>query len=248
MFVWHLDPPADWVADLAAISPPQDHASHLELWWEAGFPWAPAQRWVLYNLIPLTPRSLTQLLDFRDWLDAEGPCTCAYEWRSTAADAYWCGRCQRARSQARQRIWRTFVDRGYYAQPFWVIQGQQGGHPATYTQDESVIAQHHGLPKEPPTTGTLSYAPWDWRVKRHIVTRDLLAKPYASMAAARAHDRDWWAREARVAREQYLDQTFAQIRAESTIDFVDDLPRNPNRRFVDQSAERARFIETGLTQ
>lgn len=248
MFIWDRTPPQEWVDDLASISPPTVGLSHAELWWEAGLPWAPAQRWVIYNLVPVEGMRSDAFWSLRTMLDGEGPCTCAMEWLpgDAAKGVSDCLRCGQSRTQGRQRIWRTFFDRGYWAQPMWVIQGNRGGHRTAYTDAERRTAAHMGMPSSPPETGALPYAGWDWRVKRNLLNLDMAGTAFANLRTERGFRRSLLERKARVAEMAYMQTTFDGIREETPVTAFDDLPIQHGARPVDLNTSTARFIETGV--
>lgn len=246
MFTWHRDPEPDWVADLATLSPPTPQLSHLELWWEAGVPWAPAQRWVLYNLHPVNALERWRFEDLGAHLDAQHPCVCPWQWRANAVESHQCLRCNGYRTQGRTRIYRTFMDRGYYALPMWVIQGQSGGHPSVYSALEKQLLSEQGQSVQVPATGSLPYAGWDVRVHRKIQLVDVAGTAYASIRTAKGVHKAQMARAARVAMNRYLDRTMDAAQEAVSQGFVGSLPRDPSIKPIDGNAVAARYIETGV--
>jgi len=234
------------------------------MWWESGFPWAPVQRWVLYQLQPLDALSPLVSDDWLEILDLERPCQCAYDWSAGAIcstcltpwpcacgsyqrpDALRCRHCQRVRTPSRSKILDAAL-RGYHAAPFWVIQGQQGGHKLRYTTDEAQVAEELGLAKAPPEPGALPYAEWDRRVRANLIAYDLSRSRFRSMKTTRDEDRKILARQARQAQEQYLAGAFAEIQDETPDRIVDEVPRIHGARGVDEAEASARYIETGRT-
>jgi hypothetical protein len=249
-FVWHREPDRAWVHDLRSVSAPTEGLSHAELWWEAGLPWAPVQRWVLYNLHPIANmqpggEDAPGFWNLRRYLELEAPCRCARAFRPSDT-AYQCRDCGGARTQGRERIYRTFMDRGYFAQPMWIIQGDHGGHKVTHSGREQILARAMGLDADPPAPGSLPYAEWDWRVKRHLVDLDISRSSFASLTASR---RDRQAGQERLARVRSARRTFADLDAffeslDMEDGFLDTLPRE-DRRPVDLSDVLGRYEETG---
>lgn len=254
MFVQRMDPPHPWVIALDAISPCHDRLSHLELWWEAGLPWAPVQRWVLYQLQPFTGMHEDGVLDWLALLDLERPCQCAYEW-ARAPEAYTigmaiprelarCQRCQRMRTPSRTNIL-TAALQGYQAAPFWVLQGAQGGHKLQYTTEESTLASGLGMSGKPPVPGALPYAPFDLRVVANLRAYDLATSKRRSFKSARADERDRVAKEARIASERYLTGIMEQAKDQYGNDLVNELPSIHGSRGPDEQDASARYIDTG---
>lgn len=260
-FDWTHTPDPAWVRDLAAISPPTDRLSHAELWWEAGFPWSPVQRWVLYYCVPLGSMPRAAREDWAALMDAEQPCRCSWIWSAgalcsqcltawpcdcgahTHADSLRCSRCGHVRTQARSNIMAAF-QRGYMAQPLWILQGEHGGHKLQYTNAERVIATKLGMAPTPPEPGSLPYAGWDQRSRLNLLNYDLAQTRLASLNGAKKEERARLARAARVATEAYLTGIIAHAREETPVTFADDLPRVEGS-FVDEATASARYIETG---
>lgn len=238
MFTWHVEPPASWVADLRLISPPQDRLSHAELWWEAGFPWKPTQRWLVYELTRIEHIRADHIDGILGFFTEGPPCSCGLEWRDTEVcrreKSLVCERCGGRRSQTRERIWRTWTDRKYWAQPLWIIQGSEGGHPAK-------------APHPVPAAGSLPYVGWDWRVKRNLLAIDLAHSRFGSLHEARRAWRNGRERARRVASEQQLNRDFAEIGESTNMTAIaESLPRVEGNRYVDENALQAQFIETGV--
>lgn len=164
--------PPEWERALRAISPKSTAQSYLMFKWEhvqgrVKGNWVDRSRWVLYECQPawaIHP-------ELRRMLEDTPP-------RLLPLD--------------RQRGRRMFVDdwaHEYYrvhrvfARPFWVLQGQQGGTPAGYTDREQAILKALGEPTDPPPVGSLSYCGFDWRVAEQILMRDQLLKNGMSIDA-----------------------------------------------------------------
>jgi hypothetical protein len=67
---------------------------------------------------------------------------------------------------------------------FWIIQGDQGGHRLEYGEHEAELAQFYGGSREPPTPGSLSYAPFDNRVLEALHGYDRVMSKFSSLTAA----------------------------------------------------------------
>jgi hypothetical protein len=256
VFYWHRDPDPAWVRALQADAPPMPGLSHPELWWEPGDIKTPGsgQRWVIYNLVPVQTMAPGNLLpsgghrtgfwDLRRYLEEERPCVCAAELHGTEDDDKTCRRCQHVSSPIRLKIYRTFMDRGYWAQPFWVIQGDRGGHPTSYNPVEKQFAASLGLPPNPPPTGALPYADLDARVLRCLQERDLSGTSFGYLRREAQHRREQMERMARYQRARAVMESIDTILDQHSTRFIDDLPK-VDRQPIDLSASVARYVETG---
>lgn len=70
--------------------------------------------------------------------------------------------------------WDLHLETGCYPQPFWVVQGDRGGHKWMFTDEEERLAQMHGASPEPPEPGSLAYAAPDRRVIEKVAVLDQL--------------------------------------------------------------------------
>ena len=145
---------ARWAAELAAIAPPSERLSWLKLVWVAGDPWAPVQRWVIYDM---EPRAINP--DGWYWEELAGP-----DPRTRGYFDVVLGRFVPSADQAIDHLtWRLYRETGCYAHPFWVCQGTTGGHRTDYNALEERMAQQAELPTAPPRLGSLCYAEPDQR-------------------------------------------------------------------------------------
>lgn len=159
-----------WSDDVAALAPRSDALSWLHLAWEPGDPWEPIERFVVWQMRPL---SLVRW-DVRMELDGPPPrstghlcvpggCLCALKAN------HWAGG---AAVQIDQRQWELYRQTGCYGTRWWIVQGATGGHLRRFTTTQRRVAQMHGLPADPPAPGDLPYAPVDGRVLAQIAARD----------------------------------------------------------------------------
>ena len=63
-----------------------------------------------------------------------------------------------------------------WASPYWIVQGERGGHKRRFDHVEQQTLRMAGLPTEPPVPGALSYAPFDQRVIDQVMARDRMLK------------------------------------------------------------------------
>ena len=147
--------PKEWEDRLRAISPiSTEHSWLYGAWLNI------AQRWTLYECVPyaLIPEGKRVQLGGTPYWELPKHLRIG---RKQAVSAF---------------QWEMYRKHKVWARPFWVIQGNDGGTPAQYTEMEESLMQAKGLDLEPPEAGSLPYAPFDERVERQIIARDRLIK------------------------------------------------------------------------
>lgn len=155
--MFRADPPTapdHWADALRSIAPPAERLSWLKLVWMAGDPWAPVQRWVIYDMEPrgVNPEGWY-------WEELAGPDPRARGYYDQALKRF-----VASEDQAMDALtWRLYRETGCYGRPFWLVQGTTGGHRWDYTQLEARLARQMELPTEPPKPGSLCYAEPDQR-------------------------------------------------------------------------------------
>jgi hypothetical protein len=145
------DVPVEWEQRLREISPISDRHSWLAFRW-----FAEAQRWILYECVPIRFVVDNELIADLGGPDAETP---------AGADVLV--------SVFQQQM---FKKHRVHARPMWVIQGSRGGH---YVVFSATVQEDHralGLPPEPPKVGDLPYAAFDERVVRQLVEASKLVQ------------------------------------------------------------------------
>lgn len=162
-----------WAAELAAIAPRlSERLSWLKMVWVAGDPWAPVQRWVIYDM---EPRGINP--DGWYWEELAGP-----DPRTRGYFDVVLGRFVASEEQAIDHLtWRLYRETGCYARPFWVCQGTTGGHRWDYNALEERMAQQAELPTTPPRLGSLAYAEPDQRTWNSLRFYDRLSGAGAGM-------------------------------------------------------------------
>lgn len=170
-------PDPEWVRTLALMTPASERISSLVIRWHAGSvrraspfrkeTWIPIERWLIYQRVPMYATPLT--------LHAPPPSTN-----------------RRVRSHPRHpnlvlglmdRVQRDlYRETGCYHQPYWVLQGTQGGHRRNYDRTEEQLAQLLRLPQEPPALGKERYAEPDVRTWAKLYELDTLRR-YKKMLA-----------------------------------------------------------------
>lgn len=145
------DVPPEWERRLREISPVSDKHSWLAFRW-----FDEAQRWVLYDCLPI------RFVDDNEKIaDLGGPDPESPEGEDILVSRY------------QQQMYRQHR---VLANPCWVIQGTKGGHHAAYTK--AMIEDHRalGLRTEPPKPGDLPYADFDERVVTQLVEMSKLVR------------------------------------------------------------------------
>jgi hypothetical protein len=149
VFTYNREPPAEWQEALEALYPRNEEVSWLKVYWVSGEPSNPVQRWVIFQMTPRSkiPIAVLPLL--------QGP---------APSKTY--------RPPMMREQWDLFRSTTCYAQPFWIIQGNHGGHKRRFSQVEQQMLKLHNQPTEPPIAGTLPYAPFDQRVLDKLAPLD----------------------------------------------------------------------------
>lgn len=146
-----------WEEALRSISPINTIHSHLRAYW-----YRAGQRWVLYDTLPveliddeldtgsmITGKELKDVMagprpsERLDWQDLE-------TWPVSDVQ------------HEMFRLWKGF------ARPFWILQGDLGGHQHKFSPIQSSALLRKGLPPEPPKIGSLPPCPFDNRSIRQL--------------------------------------------------------------------------------
>ena len=241
VFQWDRPIPADTVRALARLAPRVDRASHLVCFWESGTPATPVQRYEIYEATPIALVGPWKLRAFH----ADPVCRCAFE----AAELSACPRCGGMQSPGRQRIADYLHRTECLALPFWIVQGEHGGHRHRHTETEKSWARLMGLPEDPPAPGDLPFVLPDERVWRKIRQYDRTKRAHQHLADAYAEDQKAAGLAFRSALADYTDTAVEHAMDGLSLPrkaaLVDHLPRNftQDRRTVDTAAARDTFIQ-----
>jgi hypothetical protein len=138
--------------------------------------------------------------------------------------------------------WRLWREHGVYGIPWWVIQGEHGGHKRWFNQGEKKALRYAKLPDEPPVPGSLPYAPFDGRVLDRVLQYDRLRRLQETLSREGVKaDQQALVVKARQAYLNHLTDVVREVR-----DMVKgvDLPRvgGPPDRERDWEAEIDRFL------
>ncbi len=147
--------PKEWNDELRRMSLITDKFSHLRpYWYRAGM------RWVLYDCVPrmlikddegqgapIVGKELIELLE------GPRPSDLSDDNRSPFV------------SDVQHEFYRRYR---VYARPFWVLQGDAGGHQVKFSPWQQNVLIAKGLPSEPPPIGSLPACPFDNRVTMQL--------------------------------------------------------------------------------
>ena len=158
-----------WRDDLETISPHNDQTSFLHLVYEPGWPWEPVGRFMLYDCPPL---GVTKW-EFLEEVRGPSPDTKTHYDPITGSIT--------GTTLCNQTQWNIYQEIGRFSYPWWVIQGDKGGHKVQFTPREQTFLRGMDLPTTPPQCGSLPYAPFDNRVKAQIIKHDKLVKAYGDL-------------------------------------------------------------------
>lgn len=188
-------PPA-WRELLRSVSEPSEQLAWLHLAWEPGEVVTltstidgkvvtdtydqRVERWLLWQIQPI------QFVPDHIRAELQGPHPrSSGQWRPyTRADgtrgaAWFGGPC----TVVTRQQWELYRETGGYALPWWVIQGDHGGHRVSLSPpEEALYRAEWGVDRvEVPAMGALPYADFDQRVLDQIAAHDHLAQ-FAGMA------------------------------------------------------------------
>lgn len=181
-FIAAQDPPLHWQEELEKVIPRRGSLSYLKIVWEPGERWDPVQRWVIYQMMPLGRNPADDL--FKPMLEGPNPREFGYYDRVA-------GRFIRRRGAPMISLkqWQLYRETGRLGHPYWIIQGDQGGHRWQFTRTEKfIIARKTGQKNvEAPAIGSLPYAPFDNRVMNKLANLDRLRKDEFAVAFMYQH-------------------------------------------------------------
>lgn len=237
---------AGWQAELERVVPRTDRLSWLYLRWEPGDVWEPVQRWVLWQV---WPADVTAALMPQQWAALHGPSPRS-KGRFSAERRRWVGG---ATPWLSRQQWEIGQEIGRYAEPWWVVQGPNGGHRIRLSDAEKQMRKMQGRIDAWPRMGALPYAPFDTRVTRWVRQYDLLQR----WTALRGFDqrtgddvmRELEADSRRAAELQlaWLDEQVAETVDEGGGAFRAlwdaQRPVGLSKRGVDADASNARFVD-----
>lgn len=114
--------------------------------------------------------------------------------------------------------WLLFQRTGLVGRPFWVVEGERGGHKFDFTTQERELLAREGLPTETPDPGSLPFAPVDQRVIQAILPyyrlrafNDSIRRYQKTMGDGYAQFRAETEKDMRVTLLHYLKQSLQEV-------------------------------------
>lgn len=264
-----LDVPAEWERQLAELSPRSDRFVWLKLIWEQGYPWEIIERYMIYEMIPERVMLAGGRNGKASLLHANVLEQLRHPLPPSQMGNYFDVHLNNGEGEfvlnpdclITERAWHLYRATGCWGRPYWVIQGEKGGHKRWFSDVESKLLRAKGLPPRPPEPSELPYAPFDERVRAQLVKHDVLKGRHDGLARQRtllhgAHSARH-AAEARAVREELVKWLTEQVsefapEAHRALKALDMGPRrgpveDVDTRTLDRRAEQAvqNYLETG---
>lgn len=153
--IWDRVPHPSWQEELDRITPASnfEHKERGIIWWEPGDTWEPVQRWIIYKLWPkkaIPAHILKQL---------QGPHPRSKGNYSERLGC-WVNGCA---PDITKTAWEIYQKFGGWAQPYWVLQGENGGHRYNLFPWERVLLHLATGRKDVALPGDLPYCEPDRR-------------------------------------------------------------------------------------
>lgn len=246
-FEWSREAPPEFVARLHHLFPPYGRSQWMEPVWDAGTPEDPIQRWAVYVATPAHMLSQFE----RDEIEAKNlsvlpPCV-AVDAPLAVARAVEMGidtvpfrECPQGRRRA-LGFWE--VHRATLL-PFWVVQGEGGGHPYRYQEHERRLLRLAQLPDEEPEPGSLPFHPLDERVLNRVVALDRLRRRIVDQKAGDRAQDDEQEREWRFRFLEFVTSTTDHVFGEMSEILARCGLTGDGRAPFERDAE-AKYVETG---
>jgi hypothetical protein len=191
---------------LAQISPRSDKIHWLHCYYEPGERWQPVERLIVAEMVP---RSILAGEDaFYRLMGEESPESLFSELEGpNPRDSGFYDRVLQKfvtrdgmlPPSITQRQWMLWRSEKAYARPFWIIQGEHGGHKRRFTETERKILRLNGKPDEPAYAGEFPFARFDTRILDKLKAMDRL------QAWADERAQDWKSRTAQDAERSAIE-------------------------------------------
>lgn len=119
--IWDRVPHPSWQEQLDRMTPPSnhEHKERLVIWWEPGDTWEPIQRWIIYKVWPNVVAEKANVLS-----QLRGPHPRSQGRYSEKLERWVDG----PAPDITRTAWEIHQRFGGWAQPYWVLQGANGGH------------------------------------------------------------------------------------------------------------------------
>jgi hypothetical protein len=239
--------PAEWETVLAEFSPRTNTSKWLKLIWEEGYPWEPVGRWIIYEMIP----GEAVPYEILDELENPAPPSARGNYYDKVLQKF----VNNPDVLITERAWRMWKQFGAWGRPYWVIQGERGGHKRWFSNNEKKFLKLAGLPHEPSPPGDLPYAPFDERVMQQLRKQELLSHTHDRLLRTKQIDADAYRaredateRQFRIELVDWLKLQVEQIAGDvhSSLSRL-DAPRRDMSTAEIEALEKAEenFIETG---
>lgn len=198
--------PEDWMLALRQVSPVTTlHSYLIPYWYRAG------QRWVLYDA---KPRCLIEDDELQGGLITGQELLAALEGPPPRMLESW-QVCPFV-SDVQHELYRLHK---VYARPFWVMQGESGGHQVQFDPWQANLLSVKGLPTEPPAIGSLQPCPFDNRVihqlqrlnRLHQLGNDLERLKDSALPEYAQMETDRIQRDIRDAEMQFIEQQITPL-------------------------------------
>lgn len=234
-FTWDRTPPAEWQAALDRLFPRNDRISWLSIGWYAAdevlvgqrIKVDPVQRWVIWQMTPAAavPTVVRHYLEGPPPHPKKNPIPLCRE------------------------QWDLFRATGCYAQAYWIVQGDHGGHKRRFTDIEAKVLRVARKPDRPPVPGALPYAPFDQRVLDKLLQLDqaLFWNRSIELDERKPEDLDADMRDAAQAARSWL-VTWLESQVDSALDSVSTLsnplpiPTSPDAKPLDWDRAREELV------
>jgi hypothetical protein len=175
--------PKQWEDELAEISPSQSRFIWLKLIYEEGYPWEPVERYMIYQMTPERLMTKGTMMEYiLEQLKDPDPPSAHGNYYDTVLEEF----VRNPDCLITERAWHLYRETGCWGRPYWVIQGEKGGHKRWFTTVEKQLLRLAKLPTEPPAPGDLPYAEWDERVKKNLQILDMLRGEHGERRRAAA--------------------------------------------------------------
>jgi len=153
--IWDRVPHPSWQEELDRITPASNAENKQRgiIWWEPGDTWEPIQRWVIYRMWPkrAIPKHVLKEL--------QGPHPRSKGNYSERLGC-WVNGCA---PNITKTAWEIYQKFGGWAQPYWVLQGENGGHRYSLFPWERVLLHLATGRKDVAAPGDLPYCEPDQR-------------------------------------------------------------------------------------
>lgn len=153
--IWERVPHPSWQEELDRITPPDraENKARSVIWWEPGDEWEPIQRWIVYQMVPLkaVPPEIIRQLNGPHPRSAGEYSKKLGCWKNGPAPLI------------TKTAWVLHQKFKGWAKPYWIVQGDNGGHRYDLFPWERVLLHLQTGKRDLPLAGDLPYAEPDQR-------------------------------------------------------------------------------------